>query len=141
MSTRRTIHCLPLSVLPNTTIPAIYRFSFQKADAGSDDDAAPSRSAIRGTRTFDAGASKDELDSTNLMQHDEASKKFRKAEKRRGLAALSISFVRTLTPTSQIDPAHTMRTRRRLPIPPPQSSRQPRALYHSHNDFAHCRQS
>ncbi|KAJ7124890.1 Dynamitin-domain-containing protein [Mycena epipterygia] len=84
-----------------------------KADAGSDDDAAPSRSAIRGARTFDAGASKDELDSTNLMQHDEASKKFRKAEKRRDRPRTHYAYPPSPTdPTSPIEPS----TSRPIPL-------------------------
>ncbi|KAJ7647475.1 hypothetical protein FB45DRAFT_987216 [Roridomyces roridus] len=64
-------------------IPSTLNASRHKGEAGSDDEGAPSRSAIRGSRTTEVGASKDELDSSNLMEHDEASKKFRKAEKRR----------------------------------------------------------
>ncbi|KAJ7733110.1 Dynamitin-domain-containing protein [Mycena olivaceomarginata] len=76
------------SNVPQDTAPDVYETedpvpSLSRADAGSDDEAAPSRSAIRGGRTAEAGASKEELDSTNLMQLDEATKKFRKAERRR----------------------------------------------------------
>ncbi|KAJ6558603.1 Dynamitin-domain-containing protein [Mycena vulgaris] len=87
--------------------------SVNKADAGSDDDAAPSRSAIRGTRAVDAGASKEELDSTNLMQHDEASKKFRKAEKRRDRPRTHYAYPPSPTdPTSPIEPS----TSRPIPL-------------------------
>ncbi|KAJ7925158.1 hypothetical protein B0H13DRAFT_2229654 [Mycena leptocephala] len=77
-----------------------------KADAASDDEAAPSRSAIRGGRTADTGASKEELDSTNLMQLDEASKKFRKAEKRRDRPRTHYAYPPSPTdPTSPIEPS------------------------------------
>ncbi|KAJ7497146.1 Dynamitin-domain-containing protein [Mycena latifolia] len=80
--------------------------SLNKADAASDDEAAPSRSGTRGARTVDAGASKDELDSTNLMQHDEASKKFRKAEKRRDRPRTHYAYPPSPTdPTSPIEPS------------------------------------
>ncbi|KAK7057297.1 Dynamitin-domain-containing protein [Favolaschia claudopus] len=72
----------------------------------SDDEAAPSRSAIRGGRTADPAASKEELDSTNLMQLDEASKKFRKAEKRRDRPRTHYTYPPSPTdPTSPIEPS------------------------------------
>ncbi|KAJ7714172.1 Dynamitin-domain-containing protein [Mycena maculata] len=80
--------------------------SLNKADPGSDDEGAPSRSAIRGNRAAEAGASKDELDSTNLMQHDEASKKFRKAEKRRDRPRTHYAYPPSPTdPTSPVEPS------------------------------------
>nr|GAT57689.1 predicted protein [Mycena chlorophos] len=57
--------------------------SVNKAEPGSDDEAVPTRSALKGSRAAESGASKEELDSSSLMQHDEAAKRFRKAEKRR----------------------------------------------------------
>ncbi|KAJ7502753.1 Dynamitin-domain-containing protein [Mycena galericulata] len=90
----------PLPSAPNAT------------DAGSDDEGAPSRSAIRGSRTADAGASKDELDSTNLMQHDEASKKFRKAEKRRDRPRTHYAY-----PPSPTDPASPIEPSTSRPVP------------------------
>ncbi|KAJ7078925.1 Dynamitin-domain-containing protein [Mycena belliarum] len=87
--------------------------SVHKADAGSDDEAVTSRSGIRGTRTVDVGASKEELDSTNLMQHDEASKKFRKAERRRDRPRTHYAYPPSPTdPTSPVDPS----TSRPMPL-------------------------
>ncbi|KAJ6565719.1 Dynamitin-domain-containing protein [Mycena sp. CBHHK59/15] len=83
-----------------------------KADAASDDEAAPSRSAFRGARTADVGASKDELDSTNLMQHDEASKKFRKAEKRRDRPRTHYAY-----PPSPTDPSSPIELSTSRPMP------------------------
>ncbi|KAJ7287720.1 Dynamitin-domain-containing protein [Mycena rebaudengoi] len=75
-------------------------------DASSDDENAPSRSAVRGARAADVGASKDELDSTNLMQHDEASKKFRKAERRRDRPRTHYAYPPSPTdPTSPVEPS------------------------------------
>ncbi|KAJ6593769.1 Dynamitin-domain-containing protein [Mycena capillaripes] len=87
--------------------------ALNKADAASDDEAAPSRSAIRGGRAVDTGASKEELDSTNLMQLDEASKKFRKAEKRRDRPRTHYAYPPSPTdPTSPIEPS----TSRPIPL-------------------------
>ncbi|KAJ7346486.1 Dynamitin-domain-containing protein [Mycena albidolilacea] len=100
------------STLPDIdTAPDVYETedpvpSLNRADAGSDDEAAPSRSAIRGGRTAEAGASKEELDSTNLMQLDEATKKFRKAEKRRDRPRTHYAYPPSPTdPTSPIEPS------------------------------------
>ncbi|KAF7376038.1 hypothetical protein MSAN_00018600 [Mycena sanguinolenta] len=77
-----------------------------RADAGSDDEAAPTRSVIRGGRAAETAASKEELDSTNLMQLDEASKKFRKAEKRRDRPRTHYAYPPSPTdPTSPIEPS------------------------------------
>ncbi|KAJ7045379.1 Dynamitin-domain-containing protein [Mycena alexandri] len=82
-------------------------------NAGSDDEAAPSRSAIRGSRSADVAASKEELDSTNLMQLDEASKKFRKAEKRRDRPRTHYAYPPSPTdPTSPVEPS----TSRPIPL-------------------------
>ncbi|KAJ7262305.1 Dynamitin-domain-containing protein [Mycena haematopus] len=101
------------STLPDIdTAPDVYETedslpsALNRADAGSDDEAAPSRSVIRGGRTADIGASKEELDSTNLMQLDEASKKFRKAEKRRDRQRTHYAYPPSPTdPTSPIEPS------------------------------------
>ncbi|KAF8210089.1 Dynamitin-domain-containing protein [Mycena galopus ATCC 62051] len=101
------------STLPDIdTAPDVYETedslpsALNRADAASDDEAAPSRSAARGGRTAETGASKEELDSTNLMQLDEASKKFRKAEKRRDRPRTHYAYPPSPTdPTSPIEPS------------------------------------
>jgi hypothetical protein len=137
MSTRpRTLYHRSVQV-PNCSNITRYSRFLQRADAGSDDEAAPSRSAIRGGRTAEAGASKEELDSTNLMQLDEATKKFRKAERRRGLPSISCMFM----PLISLKTGHerTMHTRRLPPTPLPQSSRQHRAPSRFRSDCVCCR--
>jgi nuclear migration protein JNM1 len=60
----------------------------QKDDSSEDEISLPTRSARN--RNGDGLASKDELDSSSLIGTEEASKRFRKAEKRRGeLSSLS----------------------------------------------------
>ncbi|KAJ7188383.1 Dynamitin-domain-containing protein [Mycena filopes] len=86
--------------------------ALNKGDAGSDDEGATSRSAIRGSRSADVAASKEELDSTNLMQLDEASKKFRKAEKRRDRPRTHYAY-----PPSPTDPASPIEPSTSRPIP------------------------
>ncbi|KAJ7782999.1 Dynamitin-domain-containing protein [Mycena metata] len=95
------------STLPDIdTAQDVYETEDPKPDAGSDDEAAPSRSVIRGSRAADVGASKEELDSTNLMQLDEASKKFRKAEKRRDRPRTHYAYPPSPTdPTSPVEPS------------------------------------
>ncbi|CAK5281376.1 unnamed protein product [Mycena citricolor] len=84
-----------------------------KADAGSDDEAGNTRSTIRGTRSAEAAASKDELDMSNLMQHDEASKKFRKAERRREPRTY---YAYPPSPTESTGPSDTTKPRS-VPLP------------------------
>ncbi|KAJ7072476.1 Dynamitin-domain-containing protein [Mycena amicta] len=77
------------STLPDIdTAPDVYETedplpTVNKADPGSDDEALPSRSTLKASRAADSVASKEELDSSSLIEHDEATKRFRKAEKRR----------------------------------------------------------
>ncbi|KAF7321410.1 hypothetical protein MKEN_00661500 [Mycena kentingensis (nom. inval.)] len=71
------------SSLPDIdTAPDVYETE-DKTEPGSDDETLLSRSALKGGRGGDSAASREELDASNLMQHDEAAKRFRKAEKRR----------------------------------------------------------
>ncbi|KAF7315305.1 hypothetical protein MIND_00045000 [Mycena indigotica] len=70
-------------------------------DHGSDDEALPTRSTFKTARVNDSSASKEELDSSNLIQHDEASKRFKKAEKRRERA----NYVYPPSPTSPDEPS------------------------------------
>ncbi|KAJ7209529.1 Dynamitin-domain-containing protein [Mycena pura] len=82
-----------------------------RAEGGSDDEAAPARSSMKGARAADAGASKDELETSNLMQPDQASKRFRKAEKRRDRTHYAYPPSPT-DPTSPIEPS----TSRPIPL-------------------------
>ncbi|KAJ6475227.1 Dynamitin-domain-containing protein [Mycena vitilis] len=107
------------STLPDIdTAPDVYETedpvpsTLNKADAASDDETAPSRSGIRGGRAVDTGASKEELDSTNLMQLDEASKKFRKAEKRRDRPRTHYAY-----PPSPTDPSSPIEPSTSRPVP------------------------
>ncbi|KAJ7622826.1 Dynamitin-domain-containing protein [Mycena polygramma] len=107
------------STLPDIdTAPDVYETedpvpsTLNATDAASDDETAPSRSGIRGGRAVDIGASKEELDSTNLMQLDEASKKFRKAEKRRDRPRTHYAY-----PPSPTDPSSPVEPSTSRPVP------------------------
>jgi hypothetical protein len=56
-------------------------FTLQNADSSDDEATLPSRSAPKPRVDLNG---KEDIDSSNLMDPEEASKKFRKAEKRRG---------------------------------------------------------
>ncbi|EEB90847.1 hypothetical protein MPER_10896 [Moniliophthora perniciosa FA553] len=55
-------------------------------DSSDDEGIAPTRSALR---SKNGEASKEELDSSHLINAEEASKKFRRAEKRRGVLSVT----------------------------------------------------
>jgi len=82
-----------------------YHFTLQNADSSDDEATLPSRSAPKPRVEFNG---KEDIDSSNLMDPEEAIKKFRKAEKRRGMSRvrsiqfLSNSFQTVLVPVTPI---------------------------------------